>query len=267
MNHRVSALRWLVRTVFGSAVLPVWGEAGTLWIRPAEYPSLLLGPSRAEPTIAEEWRRLLRPGEVIFDVGANIGFTAQRFHALLGGDCRIWAFEPVARNVELLRRNVRKLGAVVVVPVAVGETNGSVLLRDNHHHGGLSRLQSLEIRPEHVAFWSDAQEVEVPMVSLDSYVAGHRDAKPTFIKLDVEGAGHWVLRGARRTIERDRPLVSCSFHSEEESAGILEVLGDNGYRGIRVARDGTCSWRPLDRASANFLHPSDPRTSSWRWSA
>jgi len=268
MNHRVNTLRWLVRGVFRGAVVPLWGEAGVLWIRPAEYPSLLLGPSRAEPTIAREWRRLLRPGEVIFDVGANIGFTAQRFHALLGGACRIWAFEPLARNVELLRRNVHKLGtSVTVVPVAVGEQDGTTLLRDNHHHGGLSRLRSLEIRPEHVGFWSDAHDVQVPLVSLDSYVAVNPDARPTFIKLDVEGAGHWVMRGARQTIERDRPLVSCSFHSKEERDGILEVLEGSGYQGVEVDADGTCTLRPLAEGSGNFLHPEDRRALGWRWAA
>jgi FkbM family methyltransferase len=252
--------------MFRGAVVPLWGEAGLLWVRPAEYPSLLLGPSRAEPGIAREWRCLLRPGEAIFDVGANIGFTAQRFHALLGGDCHIWAFEPLTRNVELLRRNVRKLGtAITVVPVAVGDHDGVAMLRDNRHHGGLSRLESLgEIRPEHVAFWSETAGVEVPLISLDSYVAANPGIRPTFIKLDVEGAGHWVMRGAHRTLERDRPLVSCSFHSPEERSGVLEALEQHGYRGVEVNVSGQCEWRKLADASGNFLHPDDRRALGWR---
>ena len=153
---------------------------------------------------------------------------------------------------------------MTVVPVAVGDQDGVTVLRDNRHHGGLSRLRSLGIRSEHEAFWGDARDVEVPLVTLDSYVDANPGTKPTFIKLDVEGAGHWVMRGARRTIERDRPLVSCSFHSPEERSGVLEVLGQHGYRGVYVDNRGLCTWRELAAASANFVHPEDPRIRSWR---
>jgi FkbM family methyltransferase len=246
--------------------VPLPGEASTtLWARPSEYPSLLLGPRRVEADIAREWAALVRPGEAIFDVGANIGFTVQRFYALLQGRCHIWAFEPIPRNLELLERNVAGLqDSVTIVRSAVGDFNGTALLQDNLHHGGLSRLKNLsDIRREDANFWRVTREVEVPMLTLDDYVAGWTDTRPTFVKLDVEGAGHWVMSGATRLLSRYTPVVSCSFHSTEEQEGILRVLGAHGYRGVKVLGNGTCHWCDLTASTGNFVHPSDERARSF----
>jgi FkbM family methyltransferase len=262
MRRRVGTLRWLIRQLFRDAVIPVRGEAGgALWVRPAEYPTLLLGPRRAERDIGREWSALLRPDERVFDVGANIGVSVQRFCGLLGGRCRVWAFEPIPRNLELLERNVRRLSdRVTVVRSAVGDRVGRVVMSDNRHHGGLSRLRGLgEVKSELAGFWSDAQDVEVAMLTLDAFVADAPEARPTFLKLDVEGAGHLVLRGAARVLEQCRPVVSCSYHTEEERRGVIDALSHHGYRGVSVRR-GVAAWCGVGDSKGSFAHPSDPRT-------
>ena len=86
--------RWIVglavRAVYRRRTITVTGEAGVPFrFRPAEYPTLLRGVSRVDRDLRNEWTRLLAPGDVILDVGANIGTTVQRFHSILDGDCRI----------------------------------------------------------------------------------------------------------------------------------------------------------------------------------
>lgn len=105
----------LLRIVFRDRRWPLRGESGhRLLFRPSEQPSLLKGIKRFEPDVREEWKVLLAPGDVIFDVGANIGLTVDRFWGLLGGACTIWAFEPLPRNLELLRPNARQLSTTSV---------------------------------------------------------------------------------------------------------------------------------------------------------
>lgn len=261
MSHRSPVLRWLVRQVFRGAVIPVPGEAGAaLWVRPAEYPSLLLGTRRVERRIAEEWAALLRPGEAILDIGANIGFTTQRFFRILNGRCRIWAFEPLPRNLELLRRNVRRFGdSVSVVECAVGERDGVCVVVDNRRHGGLSRLRSLDSsKPRDAAFWQDVEDIRVRMVSLDTFADERSGIRPSFIKLDVEGAGHWVLQGSRRVLRDHRPVISCSFHSDEEREGVVKILGEHAYRGGTL-RAGRWTWCSLESSEGTFIHPTDRR--------
>lgn len=262
MNRHVGALRWVIRSVFRDAVIQVRGESRTpLWFFPSEYPILLLGPARVERDIGREWSRLLRPDEIIFDIGANIGFTAQRFFALLGGRCRIWAFEPLPRNADLLERNVAALaGTVQTVRCAVGDSDGTVMLTDNRRHGGLSRLQQLSsTNGDDAAFWRDTVNVEVPQVALDNFVASAGGIRPSFIKLDIEGAAHWALQGAARTLSDCKPVVSCSFHSPEERSGVVEALRSHGYRGVAIDAKLNITWCDLQASTGNFAHPSDPR--------
>jgi FkbM family methyltransferase len=262
MNRNVGLLRWLIRQVFRGAIVPLPGEANTvLWSRPSEYPSLLLGPRRIEAEIAREWAVLLRAGEVIFDIGANIGFTVQRFYALLGGRCRIWAFEPMPRNLELLERNVSRLrGTTTIVRSAVGDRDGSVRLSDNLHHGGLSRLDSLgPILPRDASFWKTSNEIDVPILTLDTFMAESSDLRPSFIKVDVEGAGYLVINGARQVLAQHKPVISCSFHSDEEQYGVLGVLEEHGYGGVVIGLDGTCRWCDLRASTGNYVHPEDER--------
>jgi FkbM family methyltransferase len=262
LNRHVGALRWIIRSVFRDTIIKVRGESQTpLWFFPSEYPILLLGPGRVERDIGREWSRLLRPDEIIFDIGANIGFTAQRFFALLGGRCRIWAFEPLPRNADLLERNVAGLANTVqTVRCAVGDHDGTVMLTDNRRHGGLSRLQQLNAASsDDAAFWRDTVNVEVPLITLDSFVTDRGAVHPSFIKLDVEGAAHWALQGAVRTLRDCKPVVSCSFHSVEERSGVVKVLRSLGYRGVAIDAELNTRWCEPEDSTGNFVHPADPR--------
>ncbi len=82
---------------------------------------LLLGAYEAGTV--RRYRALLRPGAVVFDVGAHIGYHTVRFAALVGRSGRVYAFEPHPANVRLLRRNVerRGLAQVTLIPQAVAD--------------------------------------------------------------------------------------------------------------------------------------------------
>ena len=261
-------IRWafgsLVRMVFGKRSISIRGEADALLrFRPAEYPTLLRGGANVDPRIRGQWPRLLRPDEVILDVGANIGFTVQRFYAILGGQCDIWAFEPMPRNLELLTTNVNALESdrISVVPNAVGDRDGTVLFCDNTKHGALSRPASfLRVSNERwPLYWKRYSEVEVSMITLDTFLANQADVRPTFVKIDVEGSGTDVLAGAGDMLNRYKPALDCEFHGPDEQAGMTRVLKEAGYRGIAFHEDGHLSWCDPGEAKANFVHPSDPR--------
>ena len=263
MNRNVRVLRKGIRFLFGRRTIAIRGEgAARLRFPPAEYPSLLMGVWAFEPRIKKRWKALLAPGEIIFDIGANIGITVQRFHALLSGACVIHAFEPLPRNLVLLRENSAVLhGQVQVVEAAVGNDNGRVSFEDNLDHGALSRMSGLgKPSQQDRDFWHHSRSIEVNLVTLDRYYANHPEAVPTFIKLDVEGAGHLVMQGNKTTLRQYKPVLSCSFHGQEEQDGIIEVLESHGYRGIQVGSGGTLSWCGL--AESEFGHPDCARIAS-----
>jgi FkbM family methyltransferase len=265
VNLCVRIVREGIRLAFGHRLIAIRGEGSVpLRFAPGEYPSLLLGLSRFEKAIKKRWQALLTPGEVIFDIGANIGITVQRFHAILAGACVIHAFEPVPRNLGLLRENVAGLnGKVEVVEAAVGNEIGRITFEDNLNHGGLSRIENIyEVKRHDRDFWRHSSKIEVNLITLDRYCADHPEAAPSFIKIDVEGAGRLVMEGAEDVLGRYKPVLSCSFHGEKERTGMIELLKAQGYRGVHSGPGGILSWCDLTDSDGEFTHPDCARIAS-----
>lgn len=258
-------MRALIRRSFGNSVFVVRGEAGTaFWFPLAEHPTILAGTRHVERDIARDWAALVRAGDVVYDVGANIGFTVHRFHGLLGKNCRIWAFEPIPRNLKFLRRNTARLPGVTIVEAAAGNRDGRAVMVDNRRHGSLSLLAELgAIRSALVPFWGDVQEIDVAMLMLDTFSRTPGASAPTFIKLDVEGAALMVLEGATHILETAKPAITCSYHSDDERRGVTGILTRCGYRSVERVNEHLVWCRGESRAG-HFVHPLDPRAASIR---
>lgn len=143
-------------------------------------------------------RHYVRPGDVCFDVGANIGVTSLLL-AQLEADPEVHAFEPGPRLFEVLRRNLAANGARRVTPVqaAVGSETGRARFLEASAFGHLSA--------------GGRDEVEV--VTLAGYMAARGIGKLDFCKLDIEGSEWRVLRHALPVFERDRTIVFFEFNS------------------------------------------------------
>ena len=146
-------------------------------------------------------RKLVRPGDVFFDIGANVGFYSLMASQLVGGEGVVHAFEPASFAYEVLSKNIRlnRASNVVANRVAVGETGGEVELFVNRESG----LSSLGQTGRGQVVGAE----KVPSVSLDEYMDQHEISRVNFLKIDVEGYEGHVLRGARRLIEYERDLA------------------------------------------------------------
>ncbi len=252
-----------IRFLFRDSIFPTVGDDGSiLWSRPSEYPSLLLGMKRFEPELRVQWKVILRPNEVIFDVGANIGLTVRRFISILDSQCSVWAFEPLPRNIPLLRRNIEPFKEfATIVEAAVGNQETEVRFVDNLHHGALSRLVQVGEEVDNLDKWRETRTISVPQVTLDEF-ADKNQVVPTFIKLDVEGAAGFVLQGAENTLATAKPAVSCSFHNQAERESVAKIMTENGYRTLMVNQEGKCTWHEIDETSNLCVHPDDPRVNT-----
>lgn len=133
-------------------------------------------------------------GSLVFDVGANIGFTALMI-AVLRPDVRIRCFEPVPTNGHCLRENVFKNGfsdRIIVTQAAVGDKHGEIALTDNGPYSSSSAEAN----------------VMCPVVTLDEYI----DEPAAFLKIDTEGYEPHVFAGARHFLQRHRPLILSEFN-------------------------------------------------------
>lgn len=268
-----SQFKWLVGTAvrmwYRDRVLTVPGPGGQPFsFKPAEYARLVRG---VEPTVAAQrslWEGLVRPDEVIWDVGANIGITLQLFFSLAGERCRVAAFEPMAGSFEFLRRNAAPFGQrVQLIQAAVGDREGEVVFVLNTEHPALSRMGDRVAKSNRsTLYWRNTRETRVPMMTLDAFDEANPGWQPTLIKLDVEGAGSSVMLGAKRLLEKCKPAFTVEFHWPDEQEGVTSVLEDLGYVGFTRTPEG--QWqesKPTSvRKEGNFIHPSDPRIDAFK---
>lgn len=196
------------------------GAARGLRIDPAgAHPGYALGTS--EPLLQEALVQLLGPGDVFYDLGANVGFFTLLAARLVGPEGVVVAFEPDPRNAAALRSNIalNRLANVAVVQKGVSDTSG------------VRTLVIAESTASHIADATTAEETTaIDVVSLDDFVSEGAHRPPTAIKLDIEGEEAHALRGAERLIATHRPAIICELHGTETEVRQLLTAADYRLR-------------------------------------
>lgn len=200
---------------------------GMKWITGSSIHGCWLGTYELAKQIALQ--RFVKPGMVVYDIGAQAGFYTLFFSRLVGEAGRVYAFEPCPYEAHFLVNHVRinELANVRIVQAAVGERTGLVGMTIDR---GMTQNQICN-RSESV--------LAVPAVTLDR--SGLEP--PDLIKMDVEGAESLVLKGARDTLCNARPVVFIALHGPEQRAECVGILRSSGY-GIYSLKG-----QPLDKAS------------------
>lgn len=191
-------------------------------------PGYLLGAS--EPDLQEVLQKHICPGDVVYDVGANVGFFTLVAARLATRKGRIYAFEPIDANVRALRRNLELNG---IQHAEVVET----VIRNTCAAARMS-LSNNQATP-HLADHGD-DLVSVQSTTIDAFVAaGHRP--PTVVKIDVEGAENLVLAGMPETLRQHRPMIVCELHydrTDYRRDAITNLLADARYDEQELPLDG-----------------------------
>ena len=175
---------------------------------------------------------LFRGGDVI-DVGANIGYTTSLFARAVDPGNQVHSFEPEVQNFARLSAVARKHGCVRPVRSAVGDHDGLCVLKVNPHHPGDHQVVAGSAP-------GSADTVEVPLVTLDSYMAAEAQDRPVaFIKIDVQGHEEAVCRGMAGLLDAN-PGVAVSFeYSGASSDPVVAFFSSRGFGLSVVRRNGT----------------------------
>ena len=164
-------------------------------------------------------------GDVVWDIRANVGlFTFAAASKSRTGKCL--AVEPDIWLCHLLRKSAQHNPdlKVDILPVAVTDTVGlakfNIAVRSrstNYLENALGSTQTGGVRDTYV----------VPAVTLD-FILSEYDA-PNFVKIDTEGAEHFVLRGATQLLSQAKPIVLCEV-AGENFAEVSSILLENDYK-------------------------------------
>lgn len=152
-----------------------------------------------------EWIDTIGDGEVLFDIGANVGVYT--IYAALNRQVRVLAFEPLAANYFLLNRNIEENGlsdTVSAYCLALNDTDmtGSFHVRDTGFGSALSSFAEA-IDHNGDSFTARFEQGMIGM-TLDGFIEGFAPPFPNHIKIDVDGIEDKIVTGAARTLADPR---------------------------------------------------------------
>jgi len=186
-----------------------------------------------EPNLQRVIKDWVKPGWVVYDVGANIGYISLLLAQAVQDSGTIYAFEALPDNFTRLQKNIR-LNAledrIKAVHAAVIDASKPVTFMVGPS-SGMGKVVGSAGRQEVVY----AQSLTMPGISLDEYVyeAGH--PAPQAVKMDIEGGEVLALPGMRRILQEAHPLMLLELHGPESSHVAAQILGDTGYRLYNMA--------------------------------
>lgn len=191
------------------------------------YASIVNGGGTWEPHVMQTCARVLRPGDVYYDIGSNTGLFSIDA-AMHIKDLTIYAFEPQPTLAECIRRSVAAngLGNIVCLEMLLGSENGvgSLYLTSHSIHASMA--------PREKQF----RELEREMWTIDTLIGDGRIKGPDVIKIDVEGAELLVLNGAAKALRDHAPSI---VFEADQNMDRMNVTARSLFDTLRAAADYT----------------------------
>lgn len=207
---------------------------------------------------------LARPGDVLFDVGAYVGWYTVEFARLIPQG-RVYAFEPILEIHAELTHNVSGLNNVAVYSLGLSDKRGIASFYVSEREPGTASLAPLE--EDRFGPFSTKRRLATTIDHLCND-SSFPLPPPDLIKCDVEGAELMVLLGGRETITKHHPIIQCemlrkwakrfNYHPND----IIDFLAPLGYRCFAL-HDGKLDLfeRMTDDTTERnffFIHPDRP---------
>jgi len=213
MQH---SIRGLIRTVLPPRISRAWKR---------EYYVRLLRRLRAEPD-ALSCLELVQPGDIVLDIGANIGAYTKALSEVVGPNGQVHALEPIPETFEYLFNNVQRLKLNNVFCyncAAFSRTGLAYAAIPNYRDGG----------PNYYQAHLNDQGIRVRTFRLDDLFS---DLSPSFIKCDVEDSELEVISGATNIITRCSPLWLVELCRATQNE-VMALMERHGYEGRKLEKN------------------------------
>ena len=194
-----------------------------------------------------DWIDQMDQGSLVWDIGANVGLYS--CYAAKARGCTVFAFEPSVFNLELLARNIflnDLTERVVIVPLPLSERlNISTLNMSMTDWGGalstFGESYSYDNKPLIKVF-----EFRTLGLSMDDAVARLDMAQPDYIKMDVDGIEHLILKGGVTVLSKVKSvLIEINEEFTEQAVDSFKYLSDSGLELVEKRHSEMSSGTPV----------------------
>ena len=172
----------------------------------------------------------IETGNIVVDIGANIGLHTLNMARIVGNTGQVFAFEPDPSNFEILKKNVKinNYKNIILEQKAVGDKHGRVTLYQSDNPINHRIFPQTE---------RATNQVQVELTNLDNYFDSDMIDKINFIKIDVEGMEFGVLKGMKNILKNNKKIkILFEFVPKDTiEAGfipieLLDYLTSNGFK-------------------------------------
>jgi FkbM family methyltransferase len=194
-----------------------------------------------EPHVMRALRVILRPGDTFVDVGAHIGYLSYLAAGLVEPQGAVFSFEPDPAAFARLKRNLEVFPWAHPLNLAASDEEGQVgfersPVSSESGWGTLSQVRDMR----------RGQHVTVTARSLDSWSSSADLSGLRLIKLDAEGSEPRVLLGARKLLQRFRPVVLMELNgillrqTGSSAIALQKLLRNEQYAMFRLGLGKLC---------------------------
>jgi len=180
-------------------------------------------------------KEVIHKGDVIIDIGANLGYFTRLFAKWVGDEGKVYAVEPVQVMGEVLKKNISGFRNVEVLPYALGTEKKKIeLLNVTEQHMGYLASGSNFIPEQKTDQEKEGTVFEAQMKRGSDLF--NNLSRLDFIKCDIEGYETVVLPEMKSVIEKHRPIVLVESRREKRKQ-IIDFFTALGYLGIEYSGD------------------------------
>jgi len=192
--------------------------------------------------------QITKKGDVILDVGANIGYLSLVFAHSTGSGGKVYSFEPEQNNYNKLLKNIslNSYNNIESHKIAFSnkETKIKLFKSKDNNLGSHSLIYNPDVLDEEFEF--------VDTITCDKFITDNNIMQVDIIKIDVEGAEYEVLQGMTNTLELFRPLIIMEINNPIQekrnipSEKLKRIVINKNYTAYNITPDGNIEFSPLD---------------------
>lgn len=181
-------------------------------------------------------RRVVNEGDIVFDVGGNVGLYAISLAKMVGSAGKVHVFEPIFENMQAICRNVslnhfEDRVILNLLAIAEKETVIDLYFSSRQDNTGWASIVPSKFREN---------RLQVQAVNLDTYIRKNDIENVKLIKMDIEGAELYALRGMDTILRKENgPVIYLEINpylldkQKVNPADVKKQLVDYGYRLFR----------------------------------
>jgi FkbM family methyltransferase len=188
-----------------------------------------------EPQLQATIQELVLPGQIAYDIGANIGFMTLLFAQCVESTGHVYAFEALPANLQRLRDNIALNSVddrVTIISAAVNDRSNSTKF-----YIGPSPGTGKLVKSAGRSTITYRESIEVEGISIDDFIYQSGNPAPDILKIDIEGGEVLALPGMSRMLHEKRPVVMIELHGQEAARVGWDLLKKENYRICHMAAD------------------------------